>query len=66
VQNLFYKTNRKDRKFVYAQNENSKIESCLKFLEESFNFQVLIKKENQIQGKELLHPFGYEICSSNQ
>jgi len=37
--------------------------ACLKFLEESFNFQVLIKKENQIQGKELLHPFGYELCS---
>ncbi len=37
--------------------------SCLKFLEESFNFQILIKKENNIKNKELLHPFGYHICS---
>jgi hypothetical protein len=36
---------------------------CLKFLEESFNFQILIKKENRINNKELLHPFGYHICS---
>jgi len=37
--------------------------ACLKFLKESFNFQVLIKNENKIHDNELLHPFGYEICS---
>jgi hypothetical protein len=37
--------------------------SCIKFLEESFNFQILIKKENKIETNELLHPFGYQICS---
>jgi hypothetical protein len=37
--------------------------SCLKFLEECFNFQIMMKNENKLKTKELLHPFGYQICS---
>jgi hypothetical protein len=37
--------------------------ACLKFLEESFTFQILIKDEQNISSKELLHPFGFHICS---
>jgi hypothetical protein len=36
---------------------------CLKFLEESFCFQIMLKTENKIIGTDLLHPFGNNICS---
>ncbi len=37
--------------------------ACLLFIKECFEFQILIKKEREILTNELLHPFGYHICS---
>ncbi len=37
--------------------------ACLKFLKESFDFQVLIKREKETFTNDLLHPFGFHVCS---
>jgi hypothetical protein len=37
--------------------------ACLKFLKESFDFQILIQSEKETFNNELLHPFGFHVCS---